>query len=119
MKTFIVGGFVRDTLLGLAPKDKDFVIVGATQDDVDRMIHQGFQQVGVDFPVFLHPETGDEYALARVERKTGTGYGGFTTETSAGKLNPKMNKAFEELGYDLDKEYDLQELVEVFRRIAQ
>ena len=92
MKTFIVGGFVRDTLLGLAPKDKDFVIVGATQDDVDRMIHQGFQQVGVDFPVFLHPETGDEYALARVERKTGNGYGGFTVDTVGVSLEDDLRR---------------------------
>lgn len=81
MKTYLVGGAVRDMVMGNEPKDRDWVIVGATQDDVDRMIAQGFQQVGADFPVFLHPETGEEYALARVERKTGNGYGGFTVET--------------------------------------
>lgn len=80
-KTYIVGGAVRDTLLGLVPKDRDWVIVGATNDDVQRMLNQGYSQVGADFPVFLHPSTGDEYALARIERKTGVGYGGFTVST--------------------------------------
>ncbi len=82
MKKFLVGGAVRDMLLGIEPKDRDYVITGATQDDVDRMIAQGFQQVGADFPVFLHPETGDEYAFARTERKVGVGYNGFETFTS-------------------------------------
>lgn len=83
MKTYLVGGAVRDTLLGLDPKDLDYVIVGATPEDVDNLVNfQGYQQVGVDFPVFLHPVTGDEYALARVERKVGVGYNGFETFTS-------------------------------------
>lgn len=82
MKTYLVGGAVRDTLLGLNPKDKDFVIVGATPEDVEDLVAQGFQRVGADFPVFLHPETGDEYALARIERKVGTGYNGFEAFTS-------------------------------------
>ena len=82
MKTYLVGGAVRDTLLGLEPKDKDYVIVGATAEDVENLIAQGFQRVGADFPVFLHPETGDEYALARIERKVGAGYNGFEAFTS-------------------------------------
>lgn len=82
MKTYLVGGAVRDTLLGLDPKDKDYVIVGATEEDVKEMLAQGFQRVGADFPVFLHPETGDEYALARIERKVGVGYNGFEAFTS-------------------------------------
>ena len=82
MKTYLVGGAVRDTLLGLEPKDKDYVIVGATTEDVENLIAQGFQRVGADFPVFLHPETGDEYALARIERKVGAGYNGFEAFTS-------------------------------------
>lgn len=77
MKKYLVGGAVRDQMMGVLPKDHDYVIVGATQEDVNHLIYQGYTQVGADFPVFLHPETGEEYALARVERKTGTGYHGF------------------------------------------
>lgn len=81
MKTFLVGGAVRDALLGRTPKDQDFVVVGATKADVEQMMADGFQQVGADFPVFLHPRTGNEYALARVERKTGKGHRDFTADT--------------------------------------
>lgn len=80
MKTYLVGGAVRDSLLGIKPKDHDYLIVGATATDIQRMLADGFSQVGADFPVFLHPETGDEYALARVERKSGAGYHGFTVQ---------------------------------------
>jgi tRNA nucleotidyltransferase (CCA-adding enzyme) len=80
MKTYLVGGAVRDQLLGLTPKDHDYVIVGATQADVEAMLRDGYAQVGADFPVFLHPKTGDEYALARIERKSGAGYHGFTVQ---------------------------------------
>lgn len=79
MKIYKVGGFVRDTLLGLKPKDIDYVVVGATPE---QMLAMGYSQVGADFPVFLHPETQDEYALARVERKVGVGYHGFTVDAS-------------------------------------
>jgi len=75
MKTYIVGGAVRDRLLGLPVADRDHVVVGATPDD---MVALGYQPVGKDFPVFLHPETHEEYALARTERKSGHGYKGFT-----------------------------------------
>lgn len=74
MQIYLVGGAVRDKLLGLAVKDKDWVVVGA---DAEMLIQQGFQPVGKDFPVFLHPQTHEEYALARTERKTGKGYAGF------------------------------------------
>lgn len=74
MKTYLVGGAVRDKLLGKEPKDLDYVVTGSSPSE---MINLGFTQVGADFPVFLHPETKDEYALARIERKNGTGYGGF------------------------------------------
>ena len=75
MKTYIVGGAVRDRLLGLPVVDRDYVVVGATPD---QMLALGFQPVGKDFPVFLHPQTHAEYALARTERKSGKGYKGFT-----------------------------------------
>jgi tRNA nucleotidyltransferase (CCA-adding enzyme) len=81
MKTYIVGGAVRDALLGVPVKDRDYVVVGATPDD---MIAQGYVPVGKDFPVFLHPKTHEEYALARTERKTAPGYKGFVFHTDAG-----------------------------------
>ncbi|WP_024850283.1 multifunctional CCA addition/repair protein [Hydrogenovibrio kuenenii] len=74
MQIYLVGGAVRDTLLGLKPHEHDWVVVGATPDE---LIKEGYQQVGKDFPVFLHPKTRDEYALARTERKAGKGYHGF------------------------------------------
>lgn len=76
-QVYLCGGAVRDMLMGLQPKDKDYVVVGSSPSD---MLAAGFSPVGADFPVFLHPETGDEYALARREKKTGTGYLGFTSE---------------------------------------
>src|SRR3989344_3610887 len=75
MKIYLVGGAVRDKLLGLPVKDRDYVVVGATPE---QMTAQGFKPVGADFPVFLHPQTKEEYALARTERKSGRGYKGFT-----------------------------------------
>ena len=79
MEIYLVGGAVRDKLLGLTVTDSDWVVVGTTPD---AMLALGYQPVGKDFPVFLHPKTKEEYALARTERKTGPGYTGF--ETSAG-----------------------------------
>ena len=79
MQVYLVGGAVRDELLGLAVKDKDFVVVGSTPEE---MIAEGFKPVGKDFPVFLHPKTHDEYALARTERKTAKGYKGFVVHAS-------------------------------------
>lgn len=77
MKKYIVGGAVRDKLLGKTPNDIDYVVVGATPEE---MLAQGFEEVGADFPVFLHPVTRDEYALARTERKNGLGYTDFVTK---------------------------------------
>jgi tRNA nucleotidyltransferase (CCA-adding enzyme) len=74
MDTFLVGGAVRDRLLGLPPGDRDFVVVGATAEE---MRAAGYRQVGRDFPVFLHPQTGEEHALARTERKSARGHAGF------------------------------------------
>jgi tRNA nucleotidyltransferase (CCA-adding enzyme) len=75
MQAYVVGGAVRDELLGLPVVDRDWVVVGATPED---MVAQGYTPVGRDFPVFLHPDTHEEYALARTERKSGRGYKGFT-----------------------------------------
>ncbi len=79
MKIYTVGGAVRDALLGLPVADRDYVVVGATPEE---MAARGFKPVGQDFPVFLHPETHEEYALARTERKSGRGYKGFTVHAS-------------------------------------
>jgi len=79
MQTYVVGGAVRDELLGLPVKDKDYVVVGSTPE---AMIAAGFKAVGKDFPVFLHPKTHEEYALARTERKTAKGYKGFVVHAS-------------------------------------
>jgi len=75
MKVYEVGGAVRDALLGLPVKERDWVVVGASADELAAL---GYRRVGKDFPVFLHPQTGEEYALARTERKSGRGYKGFT-----------------------------------------
>ncbi|MEJ7745780.1 MAG: multifunctional CCA addition/repair protein [Luteimonas sp.] len=77
MKTYLVGGAVRDRLLGLPPGDNDHVVVGET---VASMLAAGYKQVGRDFPVFLHPQSGEEYALARTERKSGRGHRGFVVD---------------------------------------
>lgn len=77
METFLVGGAVRDRLLGLPPGDRDHVVVGATPDE---MLAAGFKPVGRDFPVFLHPDTGEEHALARTERKSARGHRGFVVD---------------------------------------
>ena len=79
MKIYMVGGAVRDALLGLPVQDRDWVVVGATPE---HMLAQGYLPVGRDFPVFLHPETREEYALARTERKSGRGYRGFVVHAA-------------------------------------
>ena len=80
MKTYLVGGAVRDQLLGRVVKEHDFVVVGSTPEE---MLKRGFRPVGKDFPVFLHPETHEEYALARTERKVAKGYHGFSFYAAA------------------------------------
>lgn len=81
MKVYLVGGAVRDELLGLPVTERDWCVVGATPGE---MREQGYRPVGREFPVFLHPQTGEEYALARTERKTGRGYHGFEFDTAPG-----------------------------------
>ena len=79
MKIYLVGGAVRDQLLGIETKDRDWVVVGSTPEE---MLKKNYKQVGKDFPVFLHPTSDEEYALARTERKTSAGYSGFSFHTS-------------------------------------
>lgn len=108
MEIYKVGGAVRDELLGNAPKDIDFVVVGATPQ---QMLNLGYTQVGADFPVFLHPESKAEYALARTERKSGRGYNGFevhaapdvTLEEDLGRRDLTINSmAMDEKGKVVD-----------------
>ena len=79
MEVYLVGGAVRDELLGLPVKERDWCVVGATPDELEAL---GYRPVGKDFPVFLHPDTAEEYALARTERKTAAGYHGFAFHTA-------------------------------------
>ncbi len=79
MRVYLVGGAVRDRLLGLAVRERDWVVVGAAPQELERA---GFLPVGREFPVYLHPQTHEEYALARLERKVAPGYRGFTTRSS-------------------------------------
>ena len=79
MQIYQVGGAVRDELLGIEVKDRDWVVVGTTPEEMTTL---GYKAVGKEFPVFIHPDTGEEYALARTERKSGTGYKGFVFNTS-------------------------------------
>ncbi len=80
METYLVGGCVRDELLGIPGKDRDWVVVGANPEE---MLAAGYKSVGKDFPVFLHPQSKEEYALARTERKTAPGYAGFSFHAEA------------------------------------
>lgn len=131
MKIYAVGGAVRDTLMGLPVHDIDYVVVGSS---VDEMIAQGFRPVGKDFPVFLHPETQAEYALARTERKTGKGYKGFmfyadptvTLEQDLERRDLTINAMAQEVGADgkwvgpiLDPYNGQQDLAaKVFRHVS-
>lgn len=89
MKTFKVGGYVRDTLLNKEVSDTDYVIVGGSEQE---MLSLGFERVGADFPVFLHPKTKEEYALARQERKNATGYLGFEVSTQGVTLEQDLSR---------------------------
>ena len=89
VKYYLVGGYVRDTLLGLKPRDADFVVVGA---DTKYMLSEGFKPVGEGFEVYLHPITGDEFALARKERKIGVGYNGFECEWEGVTLEEDLSR---------------------------
>ncbi len=118
MEIYLVGGAVRDKLLNLPVKDRDWVVVGATPEN---MLKQGYQQVGKDFPVFLHPDTKEEYALARTERKQGRGYTGFscyagedvTLEDDLRRRDLTINAMAQDTNGDIIDPYDGQkDLVE-------
>ncbi len=116
MKVYLVGGAVRDKLLGLPIKERDWVVVGATPKD---LLDRGFKKVGRDFPVFLHPKTHEEYALARTERKTGKGYTDFicysapsvTLEDDLKRRDLTINAMAKDLaGKIIDPHHGLQDL---------
>jgi tRNA nucleotidyltransferase (CCA-adding enzyme) len=125
MQVFCVGGAVRDELLGLIVKDRDFVVVGSTPDQMEYL---NFKPVGKDFPVFLHPETHEEYALARTERKTGKGYKGFqihadpsvTLEQDLARRDLTINAiAKDENGHLIDPYGGLDDLkLKIFRHVS-
>lgn len=124
--TYLVGGAVRDMLMGLTPKDRDYVVVGSTPEEMEAA---GFNKVGADFPVYLHPETSDEYALARREKKTGEGYLGFTSEFGKdvtledGKTVKCIDKCllqkFINAGYTIEDDYSVKDLIQFFHNINQ
>lgn len=111
MKVYLVGGAVRNKFLGIPAKDNDYVVTGVTEQE---MLDSGFSKVGADFPVFLHPETGEEYALARRERSTGNGYNDFevdfspdvTIEEDLGRRDFTMNA--------IAKDIDTDEIIDPF-----
>ena len=114
MQTYIVGGAVRDELLGFAVKDKDYVVVGSTPE---AMVAAGFQPVGKDFPVFLHPHTHDEYALARTERKTAKGYKGFAVHASP-EVTLEEDLARRDLTINAIAKSDNGQLIDPFNGLA-
>ena len=119
MKVYLVGGAVRDRLLGIEPKDNDFVV---TDTSPEEMIEKGFSLVGKDFPVFIHPVTGEEYAMARVERKIGEGYKGFecewkgvTLEEDLSRRDLTINAMAQEVLVDESGEFEVvSELIDPF-----
>jgi tRNA nucleotidyltransferase (CCA-adding enzyme) len=110
METYLVGGAVRDRLLGLPVKDRDHVVVGASPED---MTARGYKMVGADFPVFLHPQTREEYALARTERKSGRGYKGFTVYAGP-DVTLEMDLARRDLTINAMAEDDAGRLIDPF-----
>ena len=110
MKIYLVGGAVRDKLLGKQSKDSDWVVVGSTPEEMET---QGFKLVGKDFPVFLHPGTKEEYALARTERKTGKGYKGFAFHTS-GDVTLEEDLARRDLTINAIAEDEIGNLIDPF-----
>lgn len=114
MQTYIVGGAVRDELLGFAVKDKDYVVVGSTPE---AMLAAGFRPVGKDFPVFLHPKTHDEYALARTERKTAKGYRGFMIH-AAPEVTLEQDLARRDLTINAIAKSDDGRLIDPFNGLA-
>ena len=109
MEVYLVGGAVRDKIMGREPHDKDYVVTGST---IQEMIDNGYKQVGNDFPVFLHPKTGDEYALARTEKKVGDKHTDFGQEVK------KTKEELSSLGIQINQ-YDLIKLLETYNLVKR
>lgn len=131
MRMFLVGGFVRDHLMGMFPNDRDYVVTGATEDELMAKPPFGiksFSKVGAEFPVFLSDQ-GDEWALARRERKTGHGYHGFEVDfgpevtladgTQVKSLDGNLLQKFIDAGFSLDEDYDVGVLIQFFQQTNQ
>ena len=114
MQVFCVGGAVRDELLGLVVKDRDFVVVGSTPAEMESL---GYKAVGKDFPVFLHPKTHEEYALARTERKTAKGYKGFQVHADSG-VTLEQDLARRDLTINAIAKDDSGQLIDPYRGMA-
>lgn len=114
MKIYLVGGYVRDNLLGLEPKDKDYVVVGSSPEE---MLVKDFSEVGKDFPVFLHPKTKDEYALARIERKVGLGYKGFECDWNGVTLDEDLFRRDLTINA-IAKEVETGEIIDPFKGLS-
>lgn len=125
LTTYLVGGAVRDMLMGITAKDRDWVVVGSTPQE---MLDLGFSQVGKDFPVFLHPETKEEYALARTERKVSLGHTGFECEFNPTVtledesyicLDKHLLDKFMKLGFNVHDDYTVEELIKALQHKGQ
>lgn len=104
MKVYLVGGAVRDQLMGIEPHDRDYVIVGATKNDIARMLDEGYKEVGKSFPIFLHPETNDQYALARTKRNKGNKIESFLKENISLEDDLKRRDlTINSIAYDLEE----------------
>lgn len=114
-KTYLVGGAVRDLIMGKEPSDLDYVVVGSSPEE---MLEKGFEKVGADFPVFLHPETKDEYALARTERKVGNGYNGFETFFSKDVTIEEDLKRRDTTMNSIAKDIDTGEIIDPYNGVS-
>ena len=114
MKIYLVGGAVRDKLLGITPKEKDWVVVGSNQAELLKL---GYKQVGKQFPVFLHPKTSEEYALARVEKKIGKGHKAFEFNTNE-KVSLEEDLQRRDLTINAIAQDEKGELIDPFKGIS-
>ena len=114
LKYFLVGGAVRDQVLKRENSDRDYVVVGANEE---QMLERGFKKIGKSFPVFLHPDTGEEYALARTEKKQGLGHTGFEISASADITLLQDPYAYP-FSVQVDKKLTVQEVMDLYYNVS-